>query len=98
MLAQKQLNDLAERRRLLMVEADLHRGIIAMETENLRARIEWLGHVRDRVSLGKPWMAAGGVAAGLYVLRHWRKVIRCIPATFSAIRWVSKLRGQRQSQ
>lgn len=94
MLAQKELNDLAERRRLLVVEADLHRNLIALEVENIRAKIEWLGRAREHVSSGKPWLAAGGVVAGLLAVRHWRKVIRWAPAAMSAFRWVRKLKGR----
>lgn len=94
MLAQKQLNELAERRRLLVVEADLHRGIIGMEVENLRAQIAWLGRARERVSAGKPWLAAGGVVAGLLAVRHWRKVAAWVPAALTAFRWVRKLGGR----
>ena len=94
MLAQKELNDLAERRRLLVVEADLHRNLIALEVQNLRAKIEWLGQAREQFSLGKPWLAAGGVAAGLLAVRHWRKVIRWVPVAMTAFRWIRKLKGR----
>lgn len=94
MLAQKELNDLAERRRLLVVEADLHRNLIALEVENLRAKIEWIARAREQVSSGKSWLAAGGVVAGLLAVRHWRKVVRWAPAAMSAFRWVRKLKGR----
>lgn len=94
MLAKRQLNELAERRRLLVMEADLHRSLIGLERENIRARFAGLQAARGRVGAGGPWLAAGGALAGLLVIRRWRKFAPWIPAALTALRWVKSLRGQ----
>ena len=94
MLAEKRMNDLAERRRLLVMEAELHRGIIMTEADSIRSKLEMLAQARGKVYASKPWLAAGGVAAGLLAMRHWRKVVRWAPAALTAFRWVRKLKGQ----
>lgn len=91
MLAEKQLTSLAERRRLLVMEADLHRQVIATEIEAVRARLEWLARARETASAGKPWLAVGGVVAGLFAVRHWRKLAAWAPAALEALRWARKL-------
>ena len=86
MLAQKQLNDLAERRRLLVLEAELHRSVIALEGENLRAQLKWIGRVREYVSAGSPWLKAGVMVAGIFAVRRRHKLGRWMQAALSAIR------------
>ena len=93
MFAQKQLNDLAERRRLLVLEADIHRNLIVMESENIRAKLAWIANARERVSAGGPWLAAGGAIAGVFALRHWRKLAGWVPMAMTALRWVRRLKG-----
>lgn len=94
MFAKEQLNDLAQRRRLLVLEADLHRNLIALEREGLRARMAELQAVRARVAAGGPWLAAGGAFAGLLAVRHWRKVLRWMPTTLTALRWAWSLKSR----
>ena len=94
MFAKQQLNDLAERRRLLVMEADLHRSLIVLERESLRARIADLQAARERVSSNSPWLIAGGAVAGLLAMRHWRKLAGWIPAALTALRWVQSMKSK----
>jgi hypothetical protein len=94
MFAQRQMNELAERRRLLMMEADLHRSLIGLERESLRARIADLQAARERASSNSPWLIAGGAVAGLLALRHWRKLASWIPAALTALRVAQSLKSK----
>jgi len=94
MFAQQQLNELAERRRLLVMEADLHRSLIGLERESLRARLAGLQAARERVASGGPWLAAGSAVAGLLAVPHWSKLVRWIPTALTALRWVQSLKGK----
>lgn len=91
MFARKSLNELAERRRLLVLESDLHRNLIALDFRNLRSRVAGLQAARERVKAGGPWLAAGGAVAGVLALRHWRKLARWVPTALTAVRWVKSL-------
>lgn len=92
MPAQQQLNNLAERRRLLLLESELHRSIIRLECENIRKRLGGLNAARERMKAGGTWMMAGGAVASVFALRHWKTMVRWAPVAVSAVRWVKSLR------
>jgi hypothetical protein len=94
MSAKEPLNKLAERQQLLVLEADLHRSLIALEREKLRARLAGWRAARARIAVGGPWLAAGSAVAGLLAVRHWRKILRWSPAAITALRWVQSLKGR----
>jgi hypothetical protein len=84
----KQMTELAERRHLLVMEADLHRSLIGLERENLRSRLADLQAAREQAGNISPLLIAGGAVAGLLAMRHWRKLARWIPAALTVLRWV----------
>jgi hypothetical protein len=84
----RQQDELTERRRLLVMEADLHRGLVALERERLRERLAGLQAARNHVAAGGPMLAAAGAVAGLLAVRHWRKLARWIPTAIAALRWM----------
>lgn len=92
MFTRRPLNELAERRRLLLMESELHRSVIGLECENLRARLAGLNEKRERLAKKSSWLVAGGTVAGLLALRHWRKAARWIPSALIALRWVKSLK------
>jgi hypothetical protein len=92
MSAKQQMNDLAERRRLLAMEADLHRSLIGLECGNLRARLEGLREERKRITAGNALWIAGGAVAGLLAVRRWRNIARWLPAGVTALRWFRRWR------
>lgn len=94
MFAKQQLNELAERRRLLVMEANLHRSLIGLEREGLRERIAGLHAARKKIASNSPLLIAGGAVAGLVAVRHWRKLARWIPTTLTALRWVQSLKSK----
>lgn len=94
MFAKQQLNELAERRRLLVMEADLHRSLIGLEREGLRERLAGLLAAREKVASNSPWLIAGSAVAGLVAVRHWRKLARLLPAALTALRWVRALKNK----
>jgi len=92
MFAQQQLDILAERRRLLVAEADLHRSLIGLESENLREGLARLQPAREGVTARRPWLVAGSAVVGLLAMRHWRKLMRWIPVALTAVRWAQSLK------
>jgi hypothetical protein len=92
MFSQTRMNALAERRQLLLLEAELHRSLIALECETLRARLAGLRSARAHLAAGGPWLVAGGAVAGFLAIRHWRKLAGWIPAALTAFRWVESLK------
>jgi hypothetical protein len=93
MFGKEELKELDERKRLLLLEADLHRSLIELECVNLRKQFAPLGEARDRIAAGGPWLFAGSTIAGVLALRHWRSVIRWAPLAMSTMRWLKRFRG-----
>jgi hypothetical protein len=85
----KRLNDLTERKWLIVLESDLHRSLVELECANLRARLD---STRARIWSGSPWLLAGGAVAGLVAARHWRGLARWAPTALAAWRWVQGLK------
>lgn len=93
MFAKQRLNELAERRRLLVMEADLHRSLIGLERERFRERLAGLRAAREKVASNSPWLVAVSTVAGLLALRHRSKLVRWITAALTAFRWAQSLKG-----
>jgi hypothetical protein len=86
----KRQNELSERRRLLTMEADLHRSLISMARQNLRERFS--ESALASAVAGGPLLIAGSTVASLLAVRHWRRLVRCIPAVLTAFRWIQSLK------
>lgn len=91
MFAQKELNQLAERKRLLILESALHRDLLALECARLRSRLAPLDNTLDRLGRLRPWLMAGSALAGLLAAKGWRKPLRWIPTAMTAWRWLRHL-------
>jgi hypothetical protein len=83
------MNTLAERKRVLILEAELHRTLIGLERVQLHQRAEEL---RERITANRWWLLGGAVAAGWLSTRLFGSVLRLLPAGMAAWRIVQKLR------
>lgn len=91
MSEKSRLTELAEHRKLLLLEADLHRSVLTLELEKLRTALSELSAARQRVT-HSPWVVAGGAVAGLMTLRYWRKFKQWAPVAVSTFRWIKSLK------
>jgi len=87
------LTSLAERKRILVLQADLHRAILEMEIARARSGWQWIRDLRERATGHSWWVAGGGALAGFLILRRWRKALKWIPAAMTAWRWLRKLKA-----
>lgn len=92
MSAEKRLNELAERKRLLILEADLHRAVLQAEVGTLRARLRWISQAREKFPGKAGWLV--GSTAGVLAVRNWRQTLKLVPVGLAAWRWWRKLRGR----
>lgn len=90
MPAQRQLTELQERKRLLILQADLHRALLRAECVSMHERLSWLNEARDKMRSASPWLAVGAVAGGLLAASRWRKLAKWVPTALAAWRWVQK--------
>lgn len=91
MSAPGEMNELADRKRLLIAQADLHRTILQAEMARCQARVD---AARQGIRAGGPWLAAGSALAGLLLARKWRTVAGWVPTALAAWRWYRKFKGQ----
>jgi hypothetical protein len=91
MPAETKLRELEDRKRRLIAQAELNRSVVSLECAGMRARLSWLEDVRDKLSARRPWLVAGGIAAGLLARRRWR-LARWAPAALAAWRWWQRLK------
>ncbi len=94
MPAQKQLNDLAERKRLLRLQGDLHRALLQAEFTRARARVKWVNQARENITGNPLLLAGGGALAGFLALRNWRTLAKWAPAALSAWHWFKKFKAE----
>jgi hypothetical protein len=78
------------RKRLLVLQADLHRIALRAEWTNARSRLSWLGNIRDKVRSVSPWLAASTAVLGLLAAGRWRKLALWAPTVLAAWRWAQK--------
>ena len=76
--------NLAERKRLIILEAALHRARIETECAALDSRF---CSARANLGVWKLGIAAGGALAGLAAARHRRGLLRWIPTAIATLRW-----------
>ena len=81
------MNDLSERKRLLVMESDLHRAVIALECAALR---EQINSARSSAQSLRTWLVAGSAVAGLVAAETRSRLTRLLPLALSAWRWWRK--------
>ncbi len=90
------MNELAERKRLLLLEADLHRNLISLECAQMRDRVKSmtsLGGLTKYLSFlspTNPWVIGGTAIAGAVAARNWGKAIKWLPAAIYLWRLLRK--------
>lgn len=86
MSARHQLNELAERRRLLVLESGLHRALVQLECEHFRSRFAELRSLRGQLAGHTPLLMGAAGVAGLLAMRHWRRVVAWMPLVLRGLR------------
>jgi hypothetical protein len=92
MFAEEQLRELTERKRLLLIEAEMHRNFIALECESLRGRLAPLQTVGRALGGLGTWFPAGGMAGGMTAAGRWTRALRWVPAALTVWRWIRRWR------
>jgi len=85
----EEIDSLANRKRLILAQADLHRAILHAEVARCQGKLD---AARQGMRVGGPWLAAGSAIAGLLVARKWRKLGTWIPTAMAAWRWYRKFK------
>lgn len=89
MPASAKLIGLAERKRQLVVQADLHRQLIVMEQLHLQERFSALPR---QITGHRWWWIAGAAVAGWLVTRKLSSLVRWVPMLLTASRIIRNVR------
>jgi hypothetical protein len=87
--------DLEVRKRLLVMQADLHRALLRTEAAGLREQWSWLGEASQKARSVSPWISLGAAALGLLAAWRGRRLARWIPAVLAAWNWFQRVRAPR---
>jgi len=98
MSAKRALTDLHERKRLLTLQADLHRAVLRAECANLAGRVKSLASLGGKVQSAAAWLAGGAALAGWLVARNRAKAVGWISTAFAAWRWFRKMKVDEQQR
>lgn len=88
MSARARLNELAEQKRALVLQADLHRQLILAERLRLEQRV---AVVQEQVTNHRWWWIGGAALAGWFVTRRLGGIARWLPVASIAVRLVRGL-------
>ncbi len=87
MLYGQRLKELEETQRLLVLQADLHRSMLRVESAALRRRVSRVSGFGRSLGGTSPWLLLGTLAGGFLAFRHWRSSARWVPMVLTAWRW-----------
>ena len=85
------MNEIAERKRLLTIEADLHRALIQAEGLRLRQAITWAGRITDLRRQMAPWAPVLLPLAGVALALGLRRAPRFVKAMAGAVEKIQLL-------
>lgn len=85
----KEIKTLAERKRLLLAQAVVHRSVIDLECATLRARVH---ATQQSIRSGGPWILAGSALAGLLVSGRRRGFRGLIKTAMTAWWWIRRFK------
>jgi len=91
MSARVTIIDLQVRKRLLMMQSDLHRTLLRAERANLRAQWNGIREVSHKVRGLNSWLGLGAAAVGVLAAWRGRKLARWVPIALAAWSWIQKL-------
>lgn len=84
--------ELEDRKRMIVVQADLHRALLQAELVRVRARLDRLDEARERFRAAGPWLAVAGAVGGVIAARKWRSLAAWAPPMLAAWRWLRSFR------
>ncbi|MGH7956240.1 MAG: hypothetical protein ACREH8_04425 [Opitutaceae bacterium] len=85
------VNDLAERKRLLVLHAELHRQIIEIERFRMQQRLDV---TRERFYANRWWLLGGLAAAGWLSTRRLGPLLKLLTSGMTAWRMAKNFRSR----
>lgn len=92
MFGQERLKDLERRQDELVLQAELHRQVLLLETAVWAQRLAWVDAAREGAGKARWWLVPVAAFGGVIAVRKWRTLLRWLPVGLSLWRWVRSLR------
>lgn len=86
------MTELQVRKRLLVLQSDLHRTLIRAEGANLRAQLKWVREAGQKANALQPWLKLGAAAVGLLAVWRGRKLARWAPVALAVLKWARRIK------
>jgi hypothetical protein len=86
MVYDEKMTDLEETRRLLVLQADVHRSTLQLELASLKERLGWLGGARQAAKNTRPWLIGAAAVLGFLAMRYQGGVTRWLPVVLATWR------------
>jgi hypothetical protein len=93
MFSQARLKELDDAKRLVVLQSDIHRGLLRLESAALCRRFTGLRAPPDELAANRPLILAGAAVAGVLAVRYWRTLARWAPSLLTVWRWWRSVRG-----
>jgi hypothetical protein len=87
MFAEPRLKELEDAKRLVLLQAEIHRGLLRLECQTLFDRFGRLSSAGVGAAASPPLVIAGTAVAGVLAVRYWRTLLKHAPAVLAAWRW-----------
>jgi hypothetical protein len=84
------MNSLADRKRLLIRQAQIYRELVTLERENLSASID---NTRAQFRSTRWWLIGGMACAGWLLSTKLSGIAKWVPTALAAARYAQQLRG-----
>ncbi len=96
MLAQTELNHLAEHKRRLIAECDRERSAIRLHRQVVVSKFHWVDQVREIYHIARPAVWVGASLVGLRAASRLSKAARLLSGAFQLVRRGSSLLFRRR--
>ena len=93
MFGDERLAEIEQQQEALVLQSDLHRQMLALETAAWAQRFAWVDAARQNVTGARWWLLPVAAIGGLFAARKWRTLIKWVPTGLSIWKWVRTLRS-----
>lgn len=93
MFGTERLKDLERRQDELVLQSELHRQVLVLETVMWARRLAWVNSAREGASKARWWLVPAAALSGVFAVRKRRSLLRLLPIGLLIWKGVRSLRG-----
>jgi hypothetical protein len=93
MFRHERISDLERRQDELVLQSDVHRHVLALESAAWAQRLAWVEALSQPASRPRRWLIPAALLGGVLAARGWRTLVRWLPIGLLVWRWLRRLRA-----